>query len=443
MKKVLILAYDFPPYVSVGGLRPYNWFKYLKEFGVEPIVITRQWSNDYGNELDYIAPSKSKETIIEESDLGTIYRSPYKPNLSNRLLLKYGESKYKLVRKLITAYYELAQFLYISGPKKELYKTAKEYLKENKVDAIIATGDPFILFSYASKLSEEFDIPWIADYRDLWSQYGDLSNKPLLKSFYQTFEKKTMSNAHSVTTVSEFLEFKISSLGINKQFHILPNGYDHELIDDVANTEQNSDLLNIAFVGTVYEWHPWKSFILNFCKFLIAHPEAKMKLNFYGVSGKDRIENFILEEHPELIDFFTFTSRIPNREVLKKLSENNVMLLFNYYSYMGTKIFDYLGVKRKILLCYSNDEEAKKLKELYYGIEEVEGISKTLQADLISETNSGIVVENSEHLSQVLNDLWQEFKNTKRIQCDSIGIEKYSRKLQVEKLSEIIKTIKK
>lgn len=45
MKKVLILAYDFPPYVSVGGLRPYSWYKYFKEFGLYPIVVTRQWEN--------------------------------------------------------------------------------------------------------------------------------------------------------------------------------------------------------------------------------------------------------------------------------------------------------------------------------------------------------------------------------------------------------------
>ncbi|MDA3780596.1 MAG: hypothetical protein PF487_10325 [Bacteroidales bacterium] len=31
MKKVLILAYDFPPYVSVGGLRPYSWYKYIAD----------------------------------------------------------------------------------------------------------------------------------------------------------------------------------------------------------------------------------------------------------------------------------------------------------------------------------------------------------------------------------------------------------------------------
>ena len=31
MKKVIILAYDFPPYVSVGGLRPSSWYNYLKD----------------------------------------------------------------------------------------------------------------------------------------------------------------------------------------------------------------------------------------------------------------------------------------------------------------------------------------------------------------------------------------------------------------------------
>jgi hypothetical protein len=69
MKKVLILAYDFPPYVSVGGLRPYNWYKHLKEFGVEPIVVTRQWGNVHGNHLDYISAGESEESIIENTEM--------------------------------------------------------------------------------------------------------------------------------------------------------------------------------------------------------------------------------------------------------------------------------------------------------------------------------------------------------------------------------------
>ena len=82
MKRLLILAYDFPPYVSVGGLRPYAWAKYLHEFGVYPIVVTRQWSNTYGDERDYVAPSATNEMIYEESPEGAILRMPYKPNMA-------------------------------------------------------------------------------------------------------------------------------------------------------------------------------------------------------------------------------------------------------------------------------------------------------------------------------------------------------------------------
>ena len=63
---------------------------------------------------------------------------------------------YNIIQGIIV-YYEFAQFLFPIGPKSGLYDFAREYLKVNKVDAIIATGDPFVLFSYASKLSKEFD----------------------------------------------------------------------------------------------------------------------------------------------------------------------------------------------------------------------------------------------------------------------------------------------
>ena len=73
---VLILAYDFPPYVSVGALRPYNWYKYFREFGIYPVVITRQWGNEYGNQLDYVSASSSTETVFENTEYGTVIRTP-------------------------------------------------------------------------------------------------------------------------------------------------------------------------------------------------------------------------------------------------------------------------------------------------------------------------------------------------------------------------------
>ncbi|MDL2262911.1 glycosyltransferase, partial [Bacteroidales bacterium OttesenSCG-928-I21] len=282
MKKLLILAYDFPPYVSVGALRPYSWYKYFHEFGIYPVVVTRQWGNKYGNHLDYIAPGKSNETIIEESGIGTIIRTPYKPNLANRLMLKYGEHKYKYVRKFISAFYEIFQWMFFIGPKSKLYRGAKEYLKKNEVDCIIATGEPFVLFKYASKLSKKFNIPWIADYRDPWPQSTLRSPNKILKKWNSFFEKKYLKNSTAFTTVSEFCAKHISSNVKHKSFLIISNGFDNEILNKTKDIEQNKAKLSIGFVGTIYKWHPIESFLTTLGKF-VKEKNEEIELNFYGI----------------------------------------------------------------------------------------------------------------------------------------------------------------
>jgi glycosyltransferase involved in cell wall biosynthesis len=439
MKKVLILAYDFPPYVSVGGLRPYAWYKYLKEFGVEPIVITRQWENVHGNHLDYISEGSSDQPIVEESKLGAIIRAPYHPNAANRLMLKHGEHKFRLLRKSITAFYEFMQFFFAVGPKANIYKTAKQYLKSNKVDVIIATGDPFVLFSYAAKLSEEFKVPWIADYRDPWSHNQEHQKTLIEKKWNSYFEKKTVSTATHIRTVSKFVHSKIDTLIPNKPFSISPNGYDTAVIDKIKNIQQNNEEFCISFVGTIYNWHPIQSFLRVANIFVSEHPNAKIKFKFYGTNLTEELKQMVKEQFPSLKNRIVITPKIQNNELLEKLASDNAMLLFNYYSYMGTKIFDYLGIRRKMIMCYENDPEANLLKQKYYSIDESGSQSKQLQADLITETNSGIIVKDSIHLLTVLEELYAEFQATGQIACDSHGVEQYSRKIQVERLAELIK----
>jgi hypothetical protein len=74
-------------------------------------------------------------------------------------------------------------------------------------------------------------------------------------------------------------------------------------------------------------------------------------------------------------------------------------------------------------------------------MEESETESKQLQADLINETNSGVIVKDAAHLKEVLEELCAEFQATGKIACESVGVEKYSRKIQVEKLAELVKEI--
>lgn len=431
----MILVYEFPPYISVAGQRPNSWFKYFKENNIEPIIITRQWDNSYNNELDYVAPSKSKYIEIENINLGTILKAPYKPNLANKILLKYGNQKFKYLRKIISAYYEFIQFILPIGPKIEIYNSANKFLKYNKVDMILASGDPFVLFHYASKLSKKHEIPWVADYRDPWSHDSSKKNI-LLKIWSSYYEKKIVNTSTCIITVSEFIKAQISEL-TTKKIYVIPNGYESEFMERTKKIKQTNKCLSIALAGTIYDWNPIEGFLFTINKYV--ENGNVLLINFYGINKTDEINNLISSKFPSIKNHVKIHTKLPYENLLEKLAKNNLLLLFNYYSYMGTKIYDYIGLERKILLCFSNDKESKELKKKYYSIKDNENISNTLQEDLLKQTNSGIVLKDKEDLYRTLLELESEFNETKMINCNTINSEDFSRKGQVKKISNILK----
>ena len=439
MKKILILAYDFPPYISVGGLRPKSWFDNLIDFNLQPYLITRNWSQNSESDFEYISPSKNKKTLIKKLKNGIIFKTPYKPNLANKILLKFGESRFRKIRRLITAFYEIGQFVLPIGPKRVIYKEAKKFLKENKVDIIIVTGDPFILFKYAKKLGELFNIPWVGDYRDLWSQDYSVQNKPILKFILKNIEKKIINKASSVVTVSDYLSKKISKY-YNGEIYIVPNGYDFTNINSLQKISQNNDILTISYAGTIYNWHPLMLFLNTIKSWVDSNKKNKIQIQFFGINNNKEIISFTEKKIQSKNLIVKFIKRLPNEILMNNLLKSNLLLLFNDYNLMGTKIYNYLVTKRKILLCFKNDEFANNLKKKFYYYEDQENINNNIQEKLLAYTNSGMVIKDTKHLKKVLSYLNDEFQRTKKIEVNSKNLEKFSRYKGVEKISNILKT---
>lgn len=436
-KKILILAYDFPPYLSVGGIRPNFWYQHFNENAIFPVVITRQWMNKNGAVLDYIAPSNLSFIEHELSAKGEIFRTPYKQNLSNKLITNYGEDRFVFIRKAISFFSELSQYFFPVGTKRNLYTVANEYLKYNKVDVIIATGDPFVLFHYANKLSKKHQIPWIADYRDPWSHYFE-RKKNLSFSLLKWNEKRIVKNSAYIITVSEFLATKIGRLMENVPTKVISNGYDPELIHQQDHIAQDSDILTIAYAGTIYEWHPLERFLEGINEFKLSRPDFNFKIIFYGLNQVNRLQN-ALQAFPAIVQHIQFEPRLTNEELIAKIRSHHVMLLFNYYAYMGTKIFDYLGVKRSMLLCFENDPVANALKEKLYRIDDVNA-NQNLQAETIRKHQAGKVALDKADLVKIMHQFADEFEANRSIKCDSINVDLFSRKVQLEQLAELIKT---
>jgi len=133
--------------------------------------------------------------------------------------------------------------------------------------------------------------------------------------------------------------------------------------------------------------------------------------------------------------------KLPNASLLKELAHQNVMLLFNDYSILGTKIFDYIGIKRNILFCFENDAESELLRSEYFTLKESKSLNQKLQIEAIYETNSGYIICDGEQLLEKLKELNIEFKQYRSIKSDSMNTAMYSRMEQVKQLASLIKTI--
>ena len=98
--------------------------------------------------------------------------------------------------------------------KREIYFKAKCLCQSNSFDLIIVTGEPFILFKYGHKLSKQFGIPWIADYRDVWTTLPFQSNsrKFVNKYIFRHLEKKYLQNVSLITTAAPSYKENLTKL---------------------------------------------------------------------------------------------------------------------------------------------------------------------------------------------------------------------------------------
>jgi len=137
-----------------------------------------------------------------------------------------------------------------------------------------------VLFHYAKKLSETHTIPWIADYRDLWSQDISIQNTPLLPKLYRVIEKKIVKHAVAITTVSDFLVEQLKEVNGQHNYFICANGYDE--IEFNKNQTVTKQHLAIGFNGTVFPWYPVASLLKTLDDLWNKHQVA-FELNLIGI----------------------------------------------------------------------------------------------------------------------------------------------------------------
>jgi glycosyltransferase involved in cell wall biosynthesis len=254
-------------------------------------------------------------------------------------------------------------------------------------------------------------------------------------------ETRFTSSASAITTVSEFVGDLVATLIKGKPIHIVPNGYDPDAVGRARGIEQSSEKLTIAFVGTIYDGYPLEGVLSACSEFLVRTHDARFELRFVGIDRENEVERMVRSRYAALIPFVSFFKRAPNAEIMETLASANAFLLFNNFAYVGTKIYDYLGLRRRILLCFSDDTQTRKLRHEWYDRDEAGRMNRRVQEDMVRATQSGVVIRDEGHLMDTLLGLYREFLENGRIACNSVGSEAYSRESHAGKMAEIVRGV--
>ncbi|MDP2723108.1 MAG: glycosyltransferase family 4 protein [Bacteroidales bacterium] len=420
MKKVLIITYYWPPSGGGGVQRWVKFVKYMRDFGWEPIVFTPE--NPERPALD--------ESLLKEIPKGiTVLKNrvwepySYYKKLTGKKKSDQIQTAFLAEKKsTINVFENLAIWVrgnfFIPDARKFWIKPSIQfldtYLQNNPVDVIISTGPPHSTHMIAASLKRKLNIPWLADFRDPWTNidyYHELRLSKWADRKHHRLEKQVLKEADDVIVISPGMQREFETI-VPRAYTVIPNGYDDEDAKQSGVTSQSKNKFSITHVGSLTKtrnpenlWQALRELVsedAGFSKCLEIHNVGK--IDFLAVES---LEKFQLKKYLRKTDY------LPHDQVIVEQQKASVLLLLvndtpNAKLILTGKIFEYLSSQRPIICIAPEDGDA---------------------ASVINSTNSGKVFgfQEVDSLKRYLFESFQLFKHNK-LHVTSIGVEKYERK---------------
>lgn len=430
MKKVLVICYYWPPSGGAGVQRVLKTCKYLRDYGWEPIVYTAKDAAypilDETLEHDVVEgqvvlrgpiwePYELYKRFTGQSKKGRVYSGflseDKKPSITQRM-----------------AVWIRGNFFIPDARKfwiKPSIKFIGDWLKENHVDAILSTGPPHSVHLIARGVKQNHNIPWIADFRDPWTNidfYDQLMLSKRADRQHHKLEKAVVDECDKLVTVSWTWADEFRAMG-KKDVRLVTNGFDHADFENI--TGEPGEKFSFNHIGYLNaDRNPallWQAFG-ELCQ-EVPGLKDDLKLRFIGKTDQ------ILFQHLEkngLMDMVERIDYIPHSEVLPTLLSSQVLLLLlnNTRNVMGVipgKIYEYLAAGRPVLAI---------------------GPEAGDSARILTETGAGIVC-NFEDFEKMKREIFKLYRAYKKgtLSVEKADIKRFTRKYNAGLIGGILDEI--
>lgn len=373
MKKVLLLVSYFPPDNHVGSWRWARLSEKLIEKDCVFHVVTSDNKNnafyEWNDSDKYLSITRIKNAYnsslrFHYSKLKSFLEKKKDTNNKNEAHKSSGRSYKELsligkIRRYLSLVIDFPDFSWNSS--NSFFKAGSHVIEINDIDIIIASHPYVGCLRAAKKLSNKYQIPWIADMRDGWtgnlfSPYHDFHS---LYYFLKIKERRLLSTASKVVTINKQLSNVI--LYDNNKTKIISNSFDKsssiEHTRVFENEGSNIETIDIVFSGTIKSDHNFYPFLDAICQFNNMHGNV-VKFHYYGRSF-DLIKRYASLINLDLSSVINH-GYVTIDEVESAIKNADILVIFGWLgrfadTYQTGKVFDYLKSKTPILAIDSNN----------------------------------------------------------------------------------------
>ncbi len=333
MKRVLMVAFHFPPLAGSSGIqRTLRFVQHLPHFGWEAVVLSASPR----------AYERVSDDLMAEVPTDTVVRRAFALDAARHLAVG-GRYISALARP---DRWRLWRF----GAAVE----GARMLRQLRPDAIWSTYPIATAHLIGADLHRRSGLPWVADFRDPMAQDGYPSDPVLWQQFLQ-IEKAAVSQAdYSVfTTPGAARTYRARYPEVADRVRVIENGYDEESFPREAPPRPAGGPLVLLHSGIVYPSERDPTALLDALALLQADGSLRpgdLRLRFRAAVHEQDIG--ALAAARGVSGFIEFAPAVPYRDALAEMQTVDALLVLqasNCNEQVPAKLYEYLRAGRPIV----------------------------------------------------------------------------------------------
>lgn len=358
MKKVLWITSEFPPRVNVATIRSIKFLKFLPESNWGAVVICPSETKEHGKASYSLLGQLSPSVTISRTARNPLYD-----------LLERGDRKSRYLAYLLNN---------IAPPDGHIFwallalPTIKRAIEEYNPAVVYVTCSPFSLNFLGAWVKRKYKLPWVADFRDLWTlnslprrflnTYCKVVSAYLEKFYLKRCDALVVNTENSRSRMVEKYPMLIDKTCV------IPNGYDPD--DIVPNGERHALSHSLFYGGSIQQedgYGPLPMLELLSKLGIEKEQASPWVLHYAGGQAEKFVE--LAKQVGVPLECKTYGYLDQNEYYRLTQSMEFVYLCMppavNSNSWIPARVYDFIGNKSRIICLAHRDSEVSRLLEQY------------------------------------------------------------------------------